>query len=95
MVYRDGDVQMIEVGGQEGLLDMGEITSSPGEYQIPVPSTEVDITWCRYKLPTASARFVVEFLNDECIDCYFDSDSVSPDHLIDDAATLLEHLKFC
>ena len=95
MIYRDGGIQEIGVGGWKGLLDLGEITNSPGELQIPVPSTEVDIIWRQYKLPSASTRFVTEFLDDECIDCYFDSNGSSPDSLTNDAATLLEHLKFC
>ena len=95
VTYRDGEIQEVDIAGWEGLLDLGETISSPGELQIPVPNTEVDITWRQYKLHSTSTRFVTEFLDDECIDCYFDADGSNPDSLTDDAATLLEHLKFC
>ena len=95
ITYRDGEIREIGIAGWKGLLDLGETISSPGALQIPVPNTEVDITWRQYKLPSTSARFVTEFLDDECIDCYFDSNVSNPDSLTDDAATLLEHLKFC
>lgn len=94
VIYRDGEVQDVRVAGWNGLLDLGEIMSFPGELQIPVPSTEVDIMWRQYKLPSTSTRFVTECLNNECIDCYFESNASSPDMLTNDAATLLEHLKF-
>ena len=95
MVYRDGEVQNIKVAGWKGLLDFGEIIGSTGEIQIPVPNTEVEIMWRQYTLPSISTRFVTEFLNDECIDCYFESNGSSPEMLTKNAATLLEHLKFC
>ena len=95
VTYRDGEIQEVDIAGSKGLLDLGETKSSPGELQIPVPNTEVEITWRQYKLPSTSTRFVTEFLYDECIDCYFDADCSTPESLTDDAATLLEHLKFC
>jgi len=95
IIYRDGEVQEIGVAGWKGLLDLGEMMSFPGEIQIPVPSTEVNIIWRQYKRHATSTRFVTEFLDNECIDCYFESNGSSPNRLIDDAATLLGHLKFC
>lgn len=95
IIYHDGEVKEIEVAGWKALLDLGEIIISPGELQVPVPSTEIDVTWRQYKLPSIATRFVIEFLDNEYNDCYFETNCTNPDILTNDAATLLTHLKFC
>jgi hypothetical protein len=93
IIYIDGEIEPTVVGGQDAVIDFGKLEYSDIELQIPVPSTEVTIMWREYTHSHAkNTRFVTEFLDKKCIDCYFESSTSS---LTSDAATFLEHLKFC
>ena len=93
--YNDGETQYTTINNHTAIIDTSTITLIKDEYQIPIPSVEVNIKRVEYVIKTNTiTKFIIESIHNKCIQCYFESQHNIIPTFIDDVTTFLSHLKF-
>ena len=92
---KDNPTQTVMLCGMSAIIDPSTFEKTEPEFQIPVPSVEVNIFRTKYTLsPTSPTWFVVEKTDNNYTNCYFETEQ-NMALLEDDITTLLSQLNFC
>ena len=92
--YNDDETELVTVLGHSAIIDKSKQIKSNNSFQIPVPNTEVDIICYEFMEKTCKeVKFILEFSNDKCTDCYFESQCNNSVEFVNKVVTLLDKLK--
>lgn len=92
--YNDDETELVTINGHPAIIDTSNQTKSENIFQIPVPNIEVDIINYEYMMKSCKeVKFILEFSNDKCIDCYFESQGNNSVLFVNKVVTLLDKLK--